>query len=500
MEYSSTRAAGTSAPTRSPFGLTQMPSMATTRMPTVSPMTTSPGTVPGTAQPSTVPGTSPGKYPFGTPYATTMTAQPTTMPAYASTRAAYSTTMPPSLPASYTTTMPPMRSTQPPGTIQPANITTPPPATYAPTTRAAGTTTMVPNQAPPNGPPGGTTGVPVNVTTQPRDTAKATSRDQGSSPGAPIGPAPPAQGTTVGNNQQTMNLPTAAPTVPAGYESVPYNTREVYPYEPTADSATIDVYTGIMDYGKLTKLRERAVYDLNTLSYAPVADSATGILFPDAVRAKTEVESALRVRPTTFKGPQQLDIGEQQGDVHINRQMHPDGTNISNHVWYKPQGDLPFVGFPNPDLFYFYTDGIPTQNVQNLTHAQMTDLLRQTGGDYDHNNYLATVGALLRSGALAGPAHASVEYVISSDGGGVNGDPRMLERMTEDYERDFQKARRIRVADVTNDPRYGESAPGMAYTAEQHNFAEAQETQFSKITDWAGIGTSYTNPVKFHVG
>lgn len=348
------------------------------------------------------------------------------------------------------------------------------------------------------------TGVPTSQQTmQPRDTAAPTVRDMGQGYAQPMGPAGssrPVQGTTVGNNAATTMMPSARPTVPSGSESVPYNTRQVYPYEPTADSATIDVYTGIMDYGKLTKLRERAVYDLNTLSYAPVASAETGVLFPDAVRAKTEVESALRVRPTTFKGPQQLDVGEQDGDVHLNRQMHPDGTNISNHVWHKQSGELPFVGFPNPDLFYFYTDAIPTHNVQNLSHSQMMDLMRKTGGDYDHNNYLATVGSLLRSGALAGPAHASVEHVISSDGGGVNGDPRIMQRISEDYERDFQKARRIRVADATNDPRFGQSAPGIAYTAEQHNFAESQETQFSKISEWAGIGSSYTEPVKFHVG
>lgn len=318
--------------------------------------------------------------------------------------------------------------------------------------------------------------------------------------GTSMGPPRPTQGSSVGNNAHTTDFRSARPFVGTGEGAPPYNTRTVVPYEPTADSATIDVYSGIMDYGKLTKLRERAVYNLDTLSYAPIADSNTGVLFPDAVRAKTEVETALRVRPTTFKGPQQLDVGEQDGDVHINRQMHPDGTNISNHVWYKQKGETPFVGFPNPDLSYFYTDAIPTHNVQNLSHAQMTDVLRRTQGDYDHDNYLQAVGSLLRSGALSGPAHASVEQVIASDGGGVNGDPRLLEHMSEKYEQGFQKAKRIRVADATNDPRFGESAPGMAYTAEQQNFAEAQETQFSKVSEWAGIGSSYTHPVKFHVG
>ena len=338
------------------------------------------------------------------------------------------------------------------------------------------------------------------ATLQPQDRAAKTNRDTGIGYGTSMGGPRPVQGTTVGSNFETIDRRSARPFVSQGEGTPPYNTRMVFPYEPTADSATIDVYTGVMDYGQLTKLRERAVYDLNTLSYAPIASSNTGVLFPDAVRAKTEVETTLRVRPTTFKGPQQLDLGEQDGDVHINRQMHPDGTNISNGTWYKNKEELPFVGFPNPNLFYFYTDGIPTHNVQNLSHAQLTDVLRQTQGDYDHDNYLQTVGALLRSGALAGPAHASVEHVISTDGGGVNGDPRLLEKMNEEYERDFQLARRIRVADATNDPRFGESAPGMALTAEMHDFAESQETQFSKISDMFAIGSSYSSPVKFKVG
>lgn len=350
--------------------------------------------------------------------------------------------------------------------------------------------TMIANNLPPNTP---VTGVPASK----RPDVYPTNMVPTDAPQLPI---PNVSATVNMDRGKAPSDGVARPTTGANMESVPYNTRQVYPYEPLADSAVVDVYTGIMNYDRLTKLRERAVYDLNTLSYAPIADSNTGVLFPDAVRAKTEVETALRVRPTTFKGPQQLDAGEQEGDVHINRQMNPSGTNISNQVWHKQQGDLPFVGFPNADLFYFYTDAIPTQNVQNLSHSQMMDLMRQTQGEYDHNNYLSTVGSLLRSGALSGPVHPSAEYIISSDGGGVNGDPRMLERMAEEYERDFQLARRIRVADATNDPRFGESAPGMAYTAEQHNFAEAQETQFSKITQWTGIGSSYTEPVRFHVG
>lgn len=305
---------------------------------------------------------------------------------------------------------------------------------------------------------------------------------------------------TLPPNRDTRGLPDARPTVGMGVESTPYNTRQVFPYEPTSDSAVIDVYTGISDIGKMTKLRERAVYDLNTLSYAPIADSGTGVLFPDAVRAKTEVETALRVRPTTFKGAQQLDIAEEKGDVHLNRQMHPNATNVSDQVWYNHKGDVPFVGYPNPDLFYTHTDPILSHNVQNLNHAQLTDALRVSTGAFDHNDYLNKVGALLKTNALDGPAHASIDKVVQSDGGGVNGDPRLLERIAGEYERDFQKARRMRVAVASHDPRYAESAPGIVLTKEQQEEQMAKETQFSKISKYWGIGSGFAEPEIYHVG
>jgi hypothetical protein len=324
-------------------------------------------------------------------------------------------------------------------------------------------------------------------------------RQQPSSPGFGA-PVRPDFGTGVGSNAQTVERPTARSYVGEGSDLPPFNTTTVTPYEPTADSATVDPYTGIMDYGKLSKLRERAVYNINSLSYAPLASGGTGVLFPDAVRAKVEVESALRARPTTFKGPQQLDVAEEDGDVHINRQMHPAGTNISNSTWYLDRDDgAPFRGFPNPDLFYM-APSVNTHNTQNITHAQMTELMRRTGGDYEHMNYLQTVGSLLKSDALDGPEHPTAEEIVPSDGGGVNADPRMLEKMYEEYERDFQLSKRIRVADATNDPRFRESAPGVAYTREQHALREAQEDQFSRVAQFTGFGTSYTQPHKVHVG
>lgn len=304
------------------------------------------------------------------------------------------------------------------------------------------------------------------------------------------------------NTTNDRNTPadTAAPSVGNGQNAVPYNTRQVFPYEPTSDSATIDVYTGIMDEGKMTKLRERAVYDLNTLSYAPLADAGTGVIFPGAVTAKTEIESALRIRPTNFKGPQQLDVAEEEGEVHYNRQFHPSGTNVSDQTWHKNKGDIAFKGFPNPDIFYSYMEAIPTHNVQNLSHAQLTEALRVSGGTFDHNAYLSRVGSLLTTDALAGPAHASIDHVVQSDGGGVNGDPRLLERMYSEYEKDFEKARRMRVADATYDPRTAPSAPGLAYAKEQQDMIESKETQFKKVSQLFGIGSSYTQPEIIRTG
>lgn len=299
---------------------------------------------------------------------------------------------------------------------------------------------------------------------------------------------------------KTLQQVTATPTVGGGVNAVPYNTRMVYPYEPTADSATIDVYTGISDLERLTKIGERAIYDVNTLSYAPVASGGSGVLFPDAVRAKTEIETALRVRPTTFRGPQQLDASGEEGDVYLNRQLHPGGHNVNKGdiPWYKgdKKDDL-FKGYPNPDYFTRYHDSIPTHNVQNLSHAQLADALRAESGDFDHNQYLARVGSLLKSESYTAPAHAGIEHVIPSDGKGVNGDPRLLERITDEYERTFREAQRMRVAFVESDPRYGEYAPGIAYNKERMAELEARETQFSKVSKMWGIGTAYMDPEVF---
>lgn len=312
----------------------------------------------------------------------------------------------------------------------------------------------------------------------------------------------------------------------------PYNAREVHQHDSSPLSATTDVFTGILDTGRLTEVRDRAIYDPNSLIWAPVADAATGILFPDAVSAKTEVESSLRVRPTTFKGPKQLDVGIDNPDEHYNRMIHPlawrkiaggrenasgsddaarypgfgaggsdaaggaGGAGPSEGAWYKYKGDLPFVGFPNPNYFNLYTDAIPTQNLQNISHAQMVDALRVASvGDFDHNKYLNSIGSLLRSSAVPqGPVSESNGKVIQTDGGGVNGDPRLLERIYDEYEIEFNLAKRMRVAEQSADPRFADVTPATPYIAEKDKFLREQDDWFNQTQKFTGIASGFAAP------
>jgi hypothetical protein len=343
----------------------------------------------------------------------------------------------------------------------------------------------------------------------------------------------------------------------------PYNAREVRPGDSSPLSATTDVFTGILDTGRLAEVRNRAIYDPNSLVWAPVADAATGVLFPDAVAAKTSIESSLRMRPTTFKGPKQLDVGIDNPDEHFNRMIHPlawrNGGGRENATgsaesgpaesgsarpgsaepgsaepgsasasafaastsaastsaastsaagtsdaavapagdsWFKWKGDLPFVGFPNPNFFNMYTDAIPTQNLQNITHAQMVDALRAASvGDFDHNLYLDSIGSLLRSSAVPdGPMSQSNDKVIQSDGGGVNADPRLLERIYDEYEVEFNRAKRMRIAEQSTDPRFVEVTPGSSYIEEKDRFLRDQESWFSETQQTTGIATGFSTP------
>jgi hypothetical protein len=288
--------------------------------------------------------------------------------------------------------------------------------------------------------------------------------------------------------------------VDGGAGRIPFNTQVISPYDSSVDSSVVDVYTGIMDTGRLTKLRERAVYDQNTLSYAPVADSGTGVLFPGAVQAKTEIESALRIRPTSFKGPKQLDVDSD--DVHLNRQFHPNGwqnPQLKSGAWSKDK-NLPFVGFPNANIFYSYMEAIPTHNVQSLSQTQLRDALRFNSTNLNNEGWLDTLGSFLATDTIKEPQHAvQSEEFVYSNGGGVNSDPRLLDKLSGEYELDFERAKRIQTAnfDPANDPRYMESGPGSAYTKTQHQFMENQEDYFTKLNKWSGIGSSYTHPVKW---
>lgn len=276
-----------------------------------------------------------------------------------------------------------------------------------------------------------------------------------------------------------------------------FNTQEVAVHDSSTNSSLVNVFTGIGDIQKLTEVRERAVYDIDALSFNPIASSATGVLFPDAVATKTTVESSLRVRPTNFKGPKQLDVDTDNADHFFERQIHPlaSRASIGSGAWVNPSKDnLPFEGYPNPNLFYFYTDAIPTQNVQNLTHSQLTEAIRASSvGHFDSDKYVDALGSLMKSDAVPyGPAVANKQTIVQSDGGGINADPRILQKIAEEYEVDFAMAQRVRVADATFDPRFGESSPGTAYMAEQQAFNTAQEVQFDRVAQWSGIPTGYS--------
>ena len=339
-----------------------------------------------------------------------------------------------------------------------------------------------------------------------------TNKRQRAGPGAEVVPRGAPAGLMEGAPQQ---LP-------------PYNAREVQQHDSSPLSATVDVFTGIMDAGRLTELRDRAIYDPNSLIWSPVADSATGVLFPDAVAVKTAVESSLRERPTSFKGPKQLDVGLDSQDQHFDRQIHPlawrsvtgkkesatgdalpgfgaggsrgagepgTGAGPTPGAWYKYK-DFPFVGFPNPNYFALYTDAIPTHNLQNLSHAQMLDALRAAStGDFDQNKYLHQVGALMKSAATPeGNVSESSDKIIQVDGGGVNSDPRILERMYDEFEIGFNLAKRIRVSEQSADPRFAEPTPESPYIAEKNQFLRAQDDWFNQVQKVTGIADSFVTP------
>lgn len=285
----------------------------------------------------------------------------------------------------------------------------------------------------------------------------------------------------------------------------PYNATSVNQHDPSPMSATTDVFTGILDEGRLTEVRDRALYDKNSLTWYPVADSSTGVLFPDAVQSKTVQESALRVRPTTFKGRKQLDIGLDNQNQHFDRQVHPLNSTASWQNRNKENGDFAFSGFPNPDLFYFYTDAIPTQNLQNLTHAELaTALSASSVGNFQYNKYLDNLGTIIRTPATYDLKQA--QTAASSRGpeprgeiadSGVNADPRLLEKMYAEYETSFSDVKRIRVTEQSNDPRFVDPTPSTPYINEKNSFIEQQEDQFNRINKMSGVFTSFNQPVVY---
>lgn len=282
----------------------------------------------------------------------------------------------------------------------------------------------------------------------------------------------------------------------------PFNAITVNQHDSSALSATTDVFTGILDEGRLTEVRDRALYDKNSLTWFPVADSGTGVLFPDAVQAKTVQESALRVRPTSFKGRKQLDISTTTQDQHFDRQVHPLNSTAAWYNRNKENSVFPFVGYPNADLFYFYTDAIPTQNLQNLTHAELTTALSaSTVGNFNYDNYVQQLGGILKTPATydlnATKTVAGQELRGVQRDDGLNADPRVLEKMYTEYETSFADVKQIRITEQSNDPRFVDPTPSTPYIDEKNKFLLSQEDQFARINAMSGVFTSFNQPVVF---
>lgn len=289
-------------------------------------------------------------------------------------------------------------------------------------------------------------------------------------------------------------MATVPPPLPA------FNARRVENRDATYQSATTDVYTGILSEGKLQQVRDRAVYDDNSLEWHPLASAGKGILFEGALEATTKIETEIRARPSTFKGRQQLDvIDEDQGhDVHINRRLHPAAwaqDKLRTPGWSnenKGEKGL-FRGYPNPDLFYRYTEAIPTHNVQNLSNAQLATALRTTEFD-GGKDWTDLLGSVLKNGAGATIEHPSKEQVVPSDGGGISADPRMMASLANEFNTDFEIARRLQVASATEDPRFHESAPSRFFMEQEESELLRREDYFGKIAQIGGFATSYTHP------
>ena len=285
---------------------------------------------------------------------------------------------------------------------------------------------------------------------------------------------------------------------------------EIGQHNSSSDSALIDVFTGVLDTGRLTELRDRAIYDEKTLTWNPLADAGTGVIFPNAVEAKTKVESSLRLRPTKFKGPKQLDLDTKTNDVHYNRQIHPNAwvseENQFGESWYKPdKNGLPFVGFPNPNYFNFYTDSITTHNLQNVSHTKVLEALQSSNAELNPDSYVNSLGSLLNSAAVPDKRKTTANYdniqQLDTDGFGVNSDPSSVQNLLYDqFESDFSKARQLRVEDTVSDPRFSESNLSNQLLSEQLMYNESKETEFSKMFSYGGIHVGSTQPETFKLG
>lgn len=280
---------------------------------------------------------------------------------------------------------------------------------------------------------------------------------------------------------------------------VPYNAVGIQQHDPSPQSAIVDVYTGVTDEQTLVGLRDRAVFDEKTEYWNPVADSGTGLLFPGAVAAKTQQETEIRMRPTTFKGRQQLDLVDGQPDAHFNRSIHPDAWSTApKKAWFNADksGELPFVGYPNPQLSYLDTSAIVTHNLQDIDAHTLDQILKDSTKQPDwYDTYMRSVGGLLQGGDLPQAKSASNDQVYS-DGRGLNSNPNVIqEQLQSQYDNEFAVARQLRIGKLDDDSRFKSSAPAADYQAQIQSKMVAQASYFNKLEDHKDIVTGYSRPI-----
>lgn len=203
--------------------------------------------------------------------------------------------------------------------------------------------------------------------------------------------------------------------------------------------------------------------------YAPVASYSTGLMFQGALGSKVENENDIRIRGTSYKGRLQFDT-ENDGAPALARHFHPLSENKDSSWYNDEKKDLPFRGWPNPDLFVLNTGAINSRNMGNLTQLQLNDALAA----YDPLRWDEMIGK--QHDASRTDAAPYEEPPVPSDGRGISADPEKINDAMATYEVDYAHMKRVQT--IASGDRFGPSAE---FDAEQVRLADMQQKWFDQI-------------------